>query len=184
LETHYILSIWLKDVPEYVVLFTRLVIINALIDSLSYPLQTFVQATGNIKHYQSIVGGAMLLNLPISYLFLCLGFLPEVTMYTSIILAVVCLFLRLLLLKKLVNFPINDYFKNVVAVVITVSLVSLLTPLFIIYKMDDNYVRLFVVGLSSFSSVFLVIYHFGLSIEEKLFFSKVIKNKLGNKLKL
>jgi len=36
LETNYILTLWPKEQPQYVVLFTGLVIICALIESLSY----------------------------------------------------------------------------------------------------------------------------------------------------
>ena len=50
LETNYIFNLWLKDTPDYVVIFTRLVIIAALIDSLSYSLMSAAQATGKIKH--------------------------------------------------------------------------------------------------------------------------------------
>ena len=40
LETGFLLEIWLKETPQYVIMFTRLVIITALIDSLAYPLLT------------------------------------------------------------------------------------------------------------------------------------------------
>jgi O-antigen/teichoic acid export membrane protein len=70
LETNLILSLWLKAVPEYVVLFTRLVIITTLIDSLSGPLITSALATGKIKYYQIIIGGFKLFNLPICFFFL------------------------------------------------------------------------------------------------------------------
>src|SRR5690606_32288441 len=84
LETEQILRLWLKTVPEYTVIFTRLVIINVLIDCISGPLMTAAQASGKIKLYQSIVGGLLILNLPVSYLFLKLGFQPQITIYISI----------------------------------------------------------------------------------------------------
>ena len=40
LETEIILRLWLKTVPEYTVIFTRLIIVNILIDSISGPLMT------------------------------------------------------------------------------------------------------------------------------------------------
>src|SRR5690606_19187667 len=67
IETKFVLSLWLVEVPEYAIIFTRLILIVALIDSLSYPLMTAAQATGNIKKYQSIVGSVLMLNVPISY---------------------------------------------------------------------------------------------------------------------
>src|SRR5690606_13730712 len=55
-ETEMILRLWLKIVPDYTVIFTRLVIINILIDSVSGPLMTGAQASGKIKVYQALVG--------------------------------------------------------------------------------------------------------------------------------
>lgn len=67
LEMKSILSLWLKNPPEYAIVFTQLVLIDALIDSISYPLMTLAQATGKIRLYQAVVGGILLLNLPVSY---------------------------------------------------------------------------------------------------------------------
>ena len=91
LETELILKIWLKNVPEHTIIFTRLAIINVLIDSISGPLMTAAQATGNIKKYQAIVGGLLLLILPISYLFLIMGYPPEITLYISISISIIAL---------------------------------------------------------------------------------------------
>src|SRR5690606_7997638 len=84
IDADYILRIWLKIVPEYSALFTRLIIINALIDCVSGPLMTAAQATGNIKKYQVVVGSLLLLNLPVTYLVLRLGYPPETAFYVSI----------------------------------------------------------------------------------------------------
>ena len=46
IETNFILQLWLKKVPDYTVIFTFLIIINSLIDSISGPLRVANQATG------------------------------------------------------------------------------------------------------------------------------------------
>ncbi|KMQ49689.1 hypothetical protein CHISP_3407 [Chitinispirillum alkaliphilum] len=66
------------------VLFTRLIIVIALIDSLSYPIMTAAQATGKIRNHQLVVGGVLLFNLPISYYFLSLGYPPQAALYVTI----------------------------------------------------------------------------------------------------
>ena len=55
IETDFVLQLWLKDVPEYTILFCRLILINSLIESLSGPLITAAYATGHIKKLQIIV---------------------------------------------------------------------------------------------------------------------------------
>jgi hypothetical protein len=74
LEMPFVLSLWLKNPPEYAALFTRLALFDALIESISALLMAAVQATGKIKAYQSVVGGILLLNLPTSWIAVYAGF--------------------------------------------------------------------------------------------------------------
>ena len=84
INTHYILGLWLKLVPDHAVLFVQLVLIFAMSESISQPLITAMLATGKIRNYQIIVGGLQMMNLPISYLLLRLGFFPEIVIIVAI----------------------------------------------------------------------------------------------------
>ena len=77
IETNTILTLWLKNVPEYTVIFVRLVLVFAMCEVLSGTQITALQATGNIRNYQIVVGSLQLLNFPISYLLLGKGYAPE-----------------------------------------------------------------------------------------------------------
>ena len=57
-NTHYVLALWLKIVPDHTVLFVRLILIFALSESISNPLVTAMLATGRIKNYQIEIGRA------------------------------------------------------------------------------------------------------------------------------
>lgn len=107
-----VLSLWLVDVPQYTALFMNLTLIVAMIDAISNPLMTLVQATGKVKTYQLIIGSLLLLNLPISWILLKKGFSAEYTMYVAIFLSLLSLYARLLVLKHLVSFNIFSFFKN------------------------------------------------------------------------
>lgn len=108
-----ILEWWLDKVPEHALLFTELVIIIALVDSLSNPLITLAQATGKVAVYQFVVGSLSLLNLPVSYIFLKFGYPAEVTMVVAIAISVLALFARLIILRRLVQFPVRKYIVQV-----------------------------------------------------------------------
>ena len=51
-----ILYLWLKNPPQYAAGFCVMMLIYALLESLSAPMWMTVQATGNIKKYQIVVG--------------------------------------------------------------------------------------------------------------------------------
>ena len=51
----YILSLWLKNVPEFTVIFCRLLLIRNLIEQFYIPLTNALGAVGNIKKYQIVL---------------------------------------------------------------------------------------------------------------------------------
>jgi O-antigen/teichoic acid export membrane protein len=126
-----IMEIWLVKPPELAPLFTRLVIIIALVDSLSNPLMTLMQATGNVKFYQIVTGGLILLNLPISWLFLDLGYSADYTLLVAIVIAILSLISRLFIVKRYINFPIVLYLRKVLLKIFLVSIFSYCSCLFI-----------------------------------------------------
>ena len=52
-ETNFILTVWLKNVPENSVVFLRIMICTSLIYSIANPLIIANQATGKVKKYQN-----------------------------------------------------------------------------------------------------------------------------------
>lgn len=64
----YILQLWLHNVPEHAVSFTRLTLVVVFFEVLSAPLWLTVQASGKIQRYQVVISVILILNLPIAYL--------------------------------------------------------------------------------------------------------------------
>lgn len=147
-NTEYILEIWLKEVPDQTVCFVQLFLIMALSESLSNPLVTAAQATGRIRRYQLTVGGIIMLNLPVSYLFLRSGCGPEVTVIVAIVISQICLAVRLLLLRGMIGLSVRTFLRKVYFNVAGVTAVS-----FILSMLSESIVP---EGLWGFvSSVFL-----------------------------
>ena len=124
----YLLSIWLDEVPAGAASFARLFLILALSESLSGPLMTGMQATGNIRDYQIVVGGLIMLNFPVSYMFLKAGAGPEITVVVSIVISQICLFARLYMLHRQVDFPVSEFLKRVYLNIIIVTLTAVVLP--------------------------------------------------------
>lgn len=123
-NTDLLLQLWLGDVPAMSSDFARLFLILALSESLSGPLVTGMLATGNIRNYQILVGGLIMLNFPVSYIFLKLGAAPEVTVIVAVVISQICLFARLYMLRKAVKFPMMEYLKRVYLNVIKVTVMA------------------------------------------------------------
>lgn len=112
LSTEVIMELWLESVPDYSVEFIKLTLIATVINCLSGPLMTGVQATGKIKVYQIIVGFVVFANLPISYALLYLFEEPTIPFLVSIVIAIVSMYLRLLFLNRLTGYDISSFLKN------------------------------------------------------------------------
>lgn len=168
-ETDNILLWWLKIVPDYAPMFCRLVLICALIDSLSGTLITAAQASGRIKVYQSVVGGLLLLILPISYFLLKAGLPPYSVFIVTIIVSIVAFFARLLILRKLILLPLYGFIKDVIWRILIVVLPSLIMPTIMLYHFEPSVARFFLLTLCIVISLLVLVYFLGLKTDEKEF---------------
>ena len=174
-EIESLLYLWLGQVPEHTVLFTRLIIVYSLSEILSDYLITAQYANGNIRDYQIAVGGIMLLNIPFSYIMLKLGCFPETTLMIGILISQTCFFTRLYFLKKSIKLNVRSYLKNVYLNVILVSAISIITPLICYLTFKKSITRFIIVGTISIISTGLAIYFIGCNNKERALVKSYIK---------
>lgn len=174
-NAHYILELWLKTVPEHTVFFVQLVLIFALSESISQPLVTAMLATGKIRNYQIIVGGLQMMNLPISYLLLRLGFFPEIVIVVAIGVSQCCLAARLTLLRGMIGISIRKYLKNVYFNIMTISLVASIPSFISAQFLDESFLSFITVSLITILCTVISIYFIGCNRKERQF----IHNKLN-----
>lgn len=173
-NTHYILEIWLKIVPEHAILFVQLVLIFAMSESISCPLITAMLATGKIRNYQIIVGGLQMLNLPISYILLRLGFFPEIVIVVAIFISQCCLVARLILLKGMIGISIHNYLQKVYFNIITVSLIAVVLPFIYAQHVEESFTNVIIVSLLAIICTIISIYFVGCNHQERDFIHKKI----------
>lgn len=178
IEIPYLLHLWLVEVPAYTVLFTRIILLEALFNTLSGPLITSLLATGNIKWYQIIVGSVMLLNVPVSYLLLKLGFSIEIPLIVSLVIILLSIGARLWFCKYLLSMTILAYFREVVKPVMIVFVLSSIFPIFVYETMECGFLRLIVTFIISVLSVSLCVYFLGMSKGEQSFLHAFVRNHI------
>lgn len=184
-EIDAVLLVWLGQVPEHTVLFVRLILILTLTEILSRMLITAQNATGRIRNYQLVVGGLLLLNFPLSYVALKLGYSPESTVVVGIIVSLICLVARLWFLRTSVYLSVRDYVSRVLVNVVVVTLLSAVVPALCYYFIEHHIIRFFAVCISSVVMSAVVIYFVGCnSWERDMLRGYVVKfvNKILNKV--
>ena len=173
----FVLKLWLKNIPDYTPVFVILTLINVMIDAISQPLVIAMLATGRIRNYQIVVGGAYLLNIPVCYMWLRFGGGPTSVFVVSIVISQICLFLRLFMLRGMIHLPVMMFLCNVYFRSIAVAVTSAMLP-YVFVKLNlinDCLIRFLVIlALCIISSLvsFMLIY---CSKEERDLILKKIK---------
>ena len=183
LEAPMIFSIWLKEVPEYAVIFFRLSILTAYVDgALANSLLTSVFATGNIKTYQITVSCLGILVFPITWiLYLC--HLPVWTTYiTYFVVYCVVLVARLYMVKKSIGMPMKLYVNKVLYKVIPITVLAFSISSILLFIMEVGWIRLFCVVLLSMLSTASLIILLGLTKNEQTFLTGKIHEILHKRV--
>ena len=178
-NTEYILSLWLEEVPEHTALFVQLFLVFALSESLSNPMITAMLATGNIRDYQLVVGGIQLMNIPVSYICLRLGAIPEVTVMVAIALSQVCLWARLMMLSKETGFPAGLFLKDVyLNIMLKVVCTSLVVPVCLEMVKPEDFVGFLLSAGGCVIWTSLTVFLLGLRRDERAWlFAKLLNRK-------
>ena len=175
IETPYIIKLWLGQLPEYVVIFIRLIIVITAVDAMATPLMTTAHATGRIKLYQSVVGTLTILNIPISYLFLKYGNnSPVIVFVISLCISVIALFVRLWIVWRLLYFPVWRYIKEIFITSSVVAVLSSILPLIVYQSVNMSFLSCCLVCILSVVVTLISIYYVGLIDSERIFLKNAI----------
>lgn len=175
LYTPFILNIWLKEVPEYTSIFLKISLTIAIIDSVSNPLMVAAAATGSIRKYQSVVGGTILLIIPLSYLLLKMGATPIAVYGVHLFISFITFFLRLYIIRPMISLSLKFYFSSFFKNITPVVLLSLPIPMIAsVLISSSNIAFLFINIIISVLSVAITVYCFGLEKSER----NILNNKI------
>lgn len=169
LESETVLQLWLKTVPEYTVTFLRIILLTTWINSLANPLIISVKATGNVRKYESTVGVLMMAILPVSYVFLKLGFPPVTVFLVHLCFECIAMVCRVLITRELIRFSLRKYFSDVILKVIWVTLAAVVLPVIINIYVDQSISRFLIVSTVSVVCTFISIVTLGLTTGERQF---------------
>lgn len=178
LEMNWILSHWLKTVPEYTAVLCRLSIAAFLLETFSAPLAMIIAATGRIRKYQIVLSLILLLNLPVSYVFLKNGYQPSVVLTVRLGIILGILLTRMLFLKSMLNFRFLQYGGLFLFNVVVVGGGAVILPWFLYMHLSYGTGRFLTVCVSSVMSTGCVVTFWGMTKSERLYIANQIKTKL------
>ena len=181
METNFILTLWLKTVPDDAVIFTQIMICISLIYTTANPCVIANQATGKVKIYQMVVGGILLLILPISYVVLKLGAPAYSVFIVHFCIESLAQFSRMYMLRKLIHLPLWQYMKNIYIPIVSTVVIAIILPLVVRMQVAEGWLRFLAVGFTCVLSVGASSYFIGFTKQERVFFLDRSLRLLRNK---
>lgn len=164
----YILRLWLENVPEYTDKFVILTLISSLLYTISNSVTTAIQATGNIKKFQIGISILMLLEIPLAFLMIKLGFPPYSVMYPTLLSYSIAIIFRFYLLKKMISqYSYKFYFINIVSRCFVIFCICITISMFIKSLFVDGLICLILTSIISILITLLFVLIIGLNNAEK-----------------
>lgn len=177
IETPYILKIWLKNVPEWSVMFFRFEISRNLLDQLTISLTSAITAEGHIKYYSIFRGISYFLPLPITILFFYLGASPYwfyiiwILMWNIIGGVIVLRFCH-----KNCKMSYKIFINQVMTPCLIITIFTILIGSILTYTLLPSFLRLIITCIISLTSMGIITWIIGLNTFEKELVLNTYKN--------
>lgn len=183
LNVPYVLSIWLKQVPDFSVSFVSLAIICAILDSYLKPLHCVLFASGNISKYQVAITVVSIARLPILWLCFYLGMAPEWIYSLILIYTLTHQFILLAILNHRRIIPIVEYFCSVLKP--SMSVLAICSILIVLIRNHECCLHIFLMEtILSVALLAIVIYAIGITSTERCSIKRVVVNKIAKVIKI
>lgn len=177
-ETEFILKLWLSSVPEYAVIFVKLILVQAIVESFASISSTAQGATGNVREYHLVLSLLGLFNLPASYFILKAGGNAYSIFYVSIGISVLIGVARLLFLSRSIDLSLIEFGRKVVFKCLAVILFSILLPAYLKTNLNTTSFNSSLNCIVCVLSVCFSAFFFGFERRERLSIVTIFASKL------
>ena len=176
-----ILTIWLKDVPQYAVEFVQWILVFNCINVLTNPIWTAIQASGHLKEYTIVGGLVFLMAFPASYIFLKMGLGPIIVFQMLVLFRVIYIIVCFRIVRKYIDIKAKEYLTSVVWPIFKVVIASAVIVFLTLYITDKNIIGFIVTSISSIIATIIAILFWGITKNERTMITNFIRNKLKRK---
>ena len=177
-EIDFILHIWLgENIPNGTENLVIIVVVTSFVSNLQSFISVLVHATGKMRTYQLTCSIINILIIPAAFIACKLGAKVEMVFIIGFIIEVIVFVASVMILKRLIVFPIRVYVKKVIVPVGMVVMITIIIPLIPHYLMPFGILRFVLVFTSALMASSICSYFLGISHQEKEIVRSFFKNK-------
>lgn len=174
----FLLKLWLGDIPEYTIIFVRIIIIQCLFQVFDSSLYTALYAVGRLKENALLSPLLGFIQFPVIYLLFKVGYSPVVLSWSNLIVyAILGLIVKPVLAVKVARYDWrNLYVMYKKCLIVTLSILPIPIYLYRVLEMSSWQANIGMVMVTLIVSV-LCIYSIGIDRAMKNKVLSYIKNR-------
>lgn len=182
IELPAFLKLWLREVPDYTVIFTRLMLLSLLLDTITNQIIGVFQAQNKIKYYQTVSSIILLSVVPLAYLALRIDANPVIPYLIYVLVTGAYVVSLVFVGIKNLNLNVKSFTKEVFVKDMLVFIPSFAVTYVIILTISPSYLRVLVTGITSTIVISCFIWLLGMDMIEKKAIRNIYFNMIGRLL--
>lgn len=167
IEASYLLTLWLKDVPEYAVLFCQLIMIQMLIEKFTFQITHAIRAVGKIRNFQVAESIACLVYLPFAYFLFKGGYDASYIYWLAIVNSLIVAAVRFYYGNIIAEINVWSFSKNAILPIIIPVVIAFGIGFAIKEIMPESFLRLVILSFTSCLSFTILFWKVGLNKKER-----------------
>lgn len=179
IELDYLLNLWLREVPEYTIPITILMVGSLVIETFTNQLYGVFQAYNRIKKCQLTASVILLGTVPLAYLYLKFIssniLLPYIISMSLSLLSGICV---IIIAKIDVDLDVKFFLKEVFLRELITFIVSFLIVSFVVGQFESSFLRLLLTLFLTVVVVSGMVFVVGLDKSERTYAISVVKSKI------
>lgn len=159
LEADYLLVLWLKNPPQLAAPFCRLVLLQMVLDNLTFGHMSGIMASGKIKWYQITTGSLCVLSVPVAWFVLELGGSALSVSWVIAGCMGACSAARLFYGRSILGIRIGQWGKGVFFPLSVLSLLSFCFGEVVILLVEESFFRVLFTSFISFVAMMVTAWY-------------------------
>jgi Na+-driven multidrug efflux pump len=164
-EMNYIFKLWLKEIPDFTILFCSISMIGFILGQLTISVESAIFATGKIKFFTIIKSITDIIPFLFIFLFFKMGYPPYSMYVIGLIFELIRQSIVLYFGKILCEIDVMDFILSNILKPLFISLIAILSILLIQFIFFPSVLR--IVISFAFSSLVTILMYFFVGFSEK-----------------
>ncbi len=166
-ETPELLSLWLKEVPPYTIVFVRIILLTILADSFSMVMEIANAATGQVRDYGLWIMVIAVAHLSLTIVFFLMGYGPQYTLYLYLLAIIAEQIVRTWIVSRDTGLGFLKFLKEVARYMLPTAAIAFVLPSLLRVTLCGGFGTMVLIIVAGVTWTFLTVWLFALTGNER-----------------